>query len=143
MANIKKFEDLPVWQDARALTRSMFVSKRKTSDFIIIDVYKQLFRSLGSVTDNIAEGFERKGRKEFIQFLNIAKASAGEARSQVYRLEDFEIYTKEEAAAILEKLNSISKQLNGFIQYLKSSDIQGWRFKEEDPIYELQENLKS
>jgi four helix bundle protein len=101
MANIKKFEDLPVWQDARALTRSMFVSKRKTSDFIIIDVYKQLFRSLGSVTDNIAEGFERTGRKEFIQFLNIAKASAGEARSQVYRLEDFEIYTKKKPLQFL------------------------------------------
>ena len=143
MANIKKFEDLPVWQDARALTRSMFASKKQTSDFIIIDKYKQLIRSLGSVADNIAEGFERTGRKEFIQFLNIAKASAAEARSQIYRLEDFEVYTKEEVLIILEKQNNISKQLNGFIQYLKSSEIQGWRFKEEDLIYETHESLKS
>mgnify|MGYP000995684185 CR=1 FL=1 len=71
MANIKKFEDLPVWQDARALTRSLFTSKTKTSDFIIIDVYKQLFRSLGSITDNIAEGFGRRRYKaEFILYSN-------------------------------------------------------------------------
>ena len=139
MANIKKFEDLPVWQDARTLTKEVFKSKKPTSDFIIIDIYKQLFRSLGSITDNIAEGFERTGRKEFIQFLNIAKASAGEARSQVYRLNNFEVYSNNESEEIISKLKSISKQLNGFIQYLKSSDIKGWRFKEEDPIYELQE----
>ena len=110
MANIKKFEDLPVWQDSRTLTKEVFKSKKPTSDFIIIDIYKQLFRSLGSITDNIAEGFERTGRKEFIQFLNIAKASAGEARSQVYRLNNFEVYSNNESEEIISKLKSISKQ---------------------------------
>lgn len=88
MATIKRFEDLEIWQLAREISRDVYDITRKDSikhDFSLID---QLRRSSGSIMDNIAEGFERDGNKEFVQFLSYAKGSAGETRSQLYRAVD-------------------------------------------------------
>jgi len=88
MATIKRFEDLEIWQLAREISRDVYDITRKDSikhDFSLID---QLRRSSGSIMDNIAEGFERDGNKEFVQFLSYAKGSAGETRLQLYRAVD-------------------------------------------------------
>src|SRR5271169_7252114 len=84
MATVRQFEDLNVWQDARQLVVAVYsVSKVRAfnQDFGLRD---QIRRAAVSTMSNIAEGFERGSRKEFIQFLNIAKGSNGEARSQLF-----------------------------------------------------------
>jgi four helix bundle protein len=86
---VTRFEDLEIWQDARELCKSI---KRITTETPLCRDFKlrdQIRAASGSVMDNIAEGFERGGNKEFIQFLSISKGSCGETRSQGYRAFDY------------------------------------------------------
>ena len=85
MARIDKFEDLEIWQKAREICQYVELLIQTTSLKTNYSLKDQIDRSSGSVIDNIAEGFERNGNREFIQFLNIAKGSAGEVKSQSYR----------------------------------------------------------
>jgi len=88
MAKIEKFEDLEVWQLAREIcneTYALFESTKLGKNYALSN---QMDRSSGSIMDNIAEGFERNGNKEFVQYLSIAKASCGELRSKLYRALD-------------------------------------------------------
>lgn len=88
MATISKFEDLAIWHNAREFCKDVY-ALTKHSEFSTDYRFKDQIRaSSGSIMDNIAEGFERDGNKEFIQFLFIAKASCGETRSQLYRALD-------------------------------------------------------
>lgn len=100
MATIKRFEDLEIWQTARMLSKKVFLLSDVTpfsKDFKFRD---QIRDSSGSVMDNIAEGFERSSRLEFVNFLSIAKGSAGETRSQLYRAID-QNYCNEADAGLL------------------------------------------
>jgi four helix bundle protein len=86
---IERFEDLDIWKEARELYSRVFEITSVNpfcNDFKFRD---QIRASSGSVMDNIAEGFERGGNKEFMQFLSVAKGSCGEVRSQSYRSFDF------------------------------------------------------
>jgi four helix bundle protein len=121
----KQFEDLEIWQHSRSLCKEIY---RITNyelfnrDFRFRD---QIRASSGSIMDNIAEGFERNGNKEFIQFLFIAKGSCGEVRSQLYRAQDNNYITNKEFNDLYNKILSISKSIFNFIQYLKKSEITG------------------
>ena len=81
---VKNFEDLEIWKDARRLTKAIYRMTKDggfAKDFALRD---QIRRAAVSVMSNIAEGFERGGNQEFIQFLHVAKASCGEVRSHLY-----------------------------------------------------------
>ena len=95
MATIKRFEELEIWQLARDLAKDIFeeycLSEPFQKDY---KLWNQLNGSSGSIMDNIAEGFERNGRSEFINFLSYSKGSAGEVKSQLYRATDRKYFTK-------------------------------------------------
>ena len=121
----KTFEDLEIWQQARCLCKEIYIITNFdlfNKDFRFRD---QMRAASGSVMDNIAEGFERNGNKEFIQFLFIAKGSCGEVRSQLYRALDNNYITKEKHNEMNNMTLQISKSIFNFIQYLKSSEITG------------------
>ena len=129
MANIEKFEDIKSWQLARELCK--FIHSYTLKDLFSKDyrLVGQIKGSSGSIMDNIAEGFERNGRKEFIQFLSIAKGSSGELRSQLYRAIDNEYITNEEFDRAFKLCEEVSKLISGFMVYLNQSEIKGSKYK--------------
>ena len=104
MATVKNFEELEIWVSARKICDDLFRIKQNTELKSDYKLYNQLNGSSGSTMDNIAEGFERNGNREFIQFLAVAKASCGETRSQLYRALDREYIAKEEFDLLHERL---------------------------------------
>ena len=88
MASYKNFEDLDVWQKSRELNLKLFNLLSTHTDFKNGFLVNHIYKTSGSIMDNIAEGFERGGNKEFIQFLYYSKGSAGELRSHIYRAFD-------------------------------------------------------
>tara|TARA_Y100001968_G_scaffold219998_1_gene202784 strand:- start:1958 stop:2347 length:390 start_codon:yes stop_codon:yes gene_type:complete len=129
LATIKQFEDLEIWQKAREICRIVYETKKNTNLKNDFKLYNQLNGSSGSIMDNIAEGFERNGNREFIQFLSIAKASCGETRSQLYRAFDRGYLNDDDFEDFKTKVISLSRQINGFIDYLQKSDFKGTKFK--------------
>ncbi len=129
MGTVKKFEDLEIWNRAREISRDVFKIREETDLKTDYRLYDQINGSTGSTMDNIAEGFERNGNKEFHQFLSIAKASCGESRSQLYRILDRKYIEKEEFDIYYNKLTSLSKQISSFMNYLQNNDYKGAKFR--------------
>jgi len=130
MATVKKFEELTVWQLSRVLYQKLEQIIQKNKQKIEYALINQIERSAGSVMDNIAEGFERGSRREFIQFLGYAKGSCGEVRSQTYRLLDKKIITEEEFQSIQNHCNHTSSLLSRLMTKLQQSPIAGSRHKQ-------------
>lgn len=128
MSTISKFEDLEVWQMARHQANELWVVYGSGSFSKDFELRNQISRSSGSVMDNIAEGFERSGNKEFINFLIISKASNGEVRSQLYRAFDRTHIDIIKFEQLKLKCETISKKITSFIKYLKDSDLKGFRY---------------
>lgn len=128
MSTYSRFENLPVWQNARKLAKNaneLIYATGIQKNFKLRD---QVSGSTGSVMDNIAEGFERGGNREFIQFLFIAKGSAGEYRSQLYRALDAEYISKQQFEVAFKDSESISSEIQGFINYLEKSNKKGHKY---------------
>jgi len=116
----ERFEDLDVWKLSRELVKYIYkitAQEKFQRDFSFIS---QIQRSAVSIMSNIAEGFERKGNKEFIHFLYIAKGSCGELRSQLYIALDLGYITNDEFQQNIQLSEKISKSISGFIKYLES-----------------------
>jgi four helix bundle protein len=135
LATINRFEDLGIWQESRELCKWVALKSKVLARHHLYRLKDQIEGSSGSTMDNIAEGFERSGRKEFIQYLIIAKGSVGEFRSQIYRMLDNGIISETEAELKINETFTLNKRIGGFIKYLKNSDYDGWKLKEPDPEY--------
>ncbi|MDN3668130.1 four helix bundle protein [Echinicola jeungdonensis] len=124
---VNTFEELEIWKEARELSK--FIRKQtKLSPFCRdFRFCAQINSASGSIMDNIAEGFERDGNKEFIQFLYIAKGSCGEVRSQSYRALDAEFISLNDHREIMNHTESIKYKINGLINTLKNSGGKGYK----------------
>src|SRR5882724_6158505 len=125
---VKNFEDLEIWKDARALTREIYQLTRDSKcskDFALRD---QIRRAAISVMSNIAEGFERGGNQEFIQFLYVAKASCGEVRSQLYVALDQAYIDHKVTDSLLIILKRLSVMMKHLIDHLKRSGMRGPKY---------------
>lgn len=130
MVKIERFEDLEVWQNARLLCQKVEVLYSKGTFAKDFELKNQINASSGSVMDNIAEGFERDGKNEFINFLGYSKGSAGETKSQLYRALDRKHITEDEFLVCGDLATIIGKQLGNFIRYLNQSEHKGLKFKD-------------
>ena len=117
MATIQKFEDLKAWQKARELNKTLLPLIKQLSVQQEYGLMNQLRNSSGSVMDNIAEGFDRGSRMEFVQFLGFAKGSIGEVKSQLYRVFDSDYLSKNFFDELYNLTDKIGKMLNGLINY--------------------------
>ena len=129
MAKVASFEDLEIWQEARKLAKEVFILSKETDLKTDFRFKEQIKASSGSVMDNIAEGFERDGNLEFRQFLSVAKGSAGETRSQIYRLYDCEYISEEQFKDLKNKYENLSGKIKNFITYLNKKDFKGNKFQ--------------
>jgi len=129
MSTIQRFEDLTIWKLARELAKSIFLLTKYhdfSKDYRFV---AQIRASSGSAMDNIAEGFDREGNKEFIQFLYISKGSTNEVKSQLYRALDCEYINKEEFELNYNKATELSNKTKSFINYLRQSELKGNKYK--------------
>jgi four helix bundle protein len=120
MATVRQFEDLAVWQEARQLVSAIYIASKQRAFHADYALREQIRRAAVSTMSNIAEGFERGTRKEFVQFLNIAKGSNGEVRSQLQVASDQKYISEKEFAALRDASILLSKRIASFIRYLEN-----------------------
>lgn len=129
MPTIQRFEDIKAWQKARILNNAIFdvmTNSDLAKDYKLKD---QINGASGSIMDNISEGFGRGGNLEFIQFMEIAHASACECQSQLYRLSDRKYITTEKFEELYSLTEEVKRMILAFIQYLSASDFRGAKYK--------------
>jgi four helix bundle protein len=120
MATIKSFEEIEAWKGARELTRKIYALSNKGNFSKDLGLKSQIRRSAVSVMSNIAEGFESETQGTFIRYLNVAKGSAGELRSQLYVARDQAYITNTCFYSLCDQSKKISSQIAKLAQYLKS-----------------------
>lgn len=138
MATIKQFEELLMWQRARELTREVY-QEFKGLKFKDAGFCDQIQRASVSIMSNIAEGFERGTKQEFLNYLFIAKGSAGEVRAQLYIALDVGYLNSETFKHLNSLVLDCSRLISRFIQSLKVSQFQGQQYKKvikKDPEWE-------
>jgi four helix bundle protein len=128
MTKIECFEDLNCWKNARELCKLIYKftrNERFSKDYTLVN---QIRGSSGSGMDNIAEGFERGGNKEFIQFLSISNGSLAEVKSQLFRALDQDYINEKEFQQASALADKTGKENTNLILYLKKSDMKGYKF---------------
>jgi four helix bundle protein len=125
----KTFEELERWQNAIVLDKEVYqfiMNSTLKTDFALKN---QMLRASGSIADNIAEGFERGGNKEFIQFLFISKGSCGELRSQFHRRKLRNLIDEKVFEKFCDQIRTVSVKISNLINYLKNSELKGNKYK--------------
>ena len=130
MAAVRDFEELGIFQKARELSKKIYPITQRGEFKYDTRFVQQIRAAVGSIMDNIAEGFERTGNKEFLNFLYIAKGSCGEVRSQLIRANDLGYMTKEEYDELYTECRKLSAGIMNFIKEIRTSEYAGAKFKE-------------
>lgn len=133
MATVKQFEDLVAWKKSRELTREVYRAFASVRDAGFRD---QIQRASVSVMSNIAEGFESGTRPEFLNYLYIAKGSAGEVRAQLYAASDIGYINIETFKYLNGLAFDCSRLIASFIVALKRSPVDGMQHKKEMTKFE-------
>lgn len=131
MARIEKFEDLEVWQNARVICKFVEDLFQTTGIGNNYRLRNQMEGSSGSVMDNIAEGFDRDGNREFVIFLSYSKGSVSELKSQTYRAFDKKLISEEQFNKLIEMCELEKNKIGAFMYYLKNSEIKDQKFKKD------------
>lgn len=129
MATINRFEDLEIWQLARVLNREIWKLTSREEFRRMFFLNDQLRRSSLSVMNNISEGFDRDGNREFKQFLSIAKGSAGEVKNMLYALLDTGLINQTEFNSLSAHAELTRNKITKLILYLKDTQYKGKKFK--------------
>ncbi len=130
MATAERFEELEIWKLARVLYRKMSVIAERLKDKKEFRFAEQIKSAAGSIMDNIAEGFERSSRLEFLNSLSISKGECGENRSQIHRLSDDKYISDAEFGELFEISDKLSRKIANFMKYLNHTVIRGLKFKD-------------
>jgi len=125
---VKNFEDLEIWKEARRLTGEIYCLTKGEKFAKDFGLSNQIQRASVSIMSNIAEGFERGGNQEFVQHLYIAKGSCGEARSQLYVALDQKYIEQKTADNLLIMLKRLSVMIKHLIDHLKRSGLRGPKY---------------
>lgn len=128
MATIKRFEDLEIWKEARIIENIIFKLLQQGKLSKDFGLRNQMNNSSGSIMDNIAEGFGRASRLEFINFLSIAKGSAVELQSQLYRCLDRQYIEEIIFDTVYSLLDVLCKKIATMMSYLNQSELKGQKF---------------
>jgi four helix bundle protein len=127
--HIDRFEDLEAWKSTRALTGLVYASSGIGNFGRDFALRGQIRRAAISIVSNIAEGFERDGDKEFVQFLSVAKGSCGEVRAQLCLALDQKYISEAEFQELTTKAIQLSRLISGLIRYLRQSRFSGKKYK--------------
>ena len=130
MAVVRDFEELAIFQKAREFSKKIYPITQRGEFKYDTRFVQQIRAAVGSIMDNIAEGFERNGNKEFLNFLYIAKGSCGEVRSQLIRANDLGYMTKEEYDELYTECRKLSAGIMNFIKEIRTSEYAGAKYKE-------------
>jgi four helix bundle protein len=128
MAKFHRFEELDCWQRSRELTKRIYSISNEYRFSKDYSLSNQIRRAGISIMSNIAEGFERNGNAEFIQFLSIAKGSIGEVRSQLWVALDQEYINKETYTQLAEMAEETGRRIGALVSYLRKSGMKGAKF---------------
>lgn len=121
---IEKFEDIQAWQKARDLNREIYDITKNTHFSKDYPLRDQIRRASVSIMANIAEGFGRKSKKEFANFLNLAHGSAAEVQCHLSVAIDQNYIHRKEFEDLYKKVEEVSKMIQGFMNYLRSSGVE-------------------
>ncbi|MFH0986361.1 MAG: four helix bundle protein [Candidatus Omnitrophota bacterium] len=126
----ERFEDLPVWKDSISLAASIFKMTRDKRFLGLGDISNQIQRAGLSISNNIAEGFERGTTQELISFLYYARGSAGEVRSILWVMERLDVLNdlRSEISNLRSVAEAISRQIRGWSASLQNTPIRGQRY---------------
>ena len=129
MATFHQIEEIEAWQSARKLSRAVYHASQYGAFAKDYSLKDQIRRASVSVMSNIAAGFERDGKREFLQFLAMAKGSVGEVRAQLYVALDQAYITNDTFMGLNNQARETGRLLAGLIQYLRQSSIRGAKYK--------------
>lgn len=124
MPTIKSFEELPVWKDARKFANKIYNLTKKFPKEENYGLTSQITRATVSIGSNIAEGFDRYSKKDFVKFLIIARGSISEIQNDLYIALDLKYINQNDFQETYALAKELGKQINGFIKYLRSYDKQ-------------------